>query len=949
MTNNILVGLTIGARLASNFRGAMSQTTSALAGLKRSGTDLRAEHQRMGQALAKSISEPVPRVRELRAEYDRLGGALQRLEMRNKSLAGSMRATQALSNQRADLRGEMMGTAISGAVAAAPILASISIAAGFQEKMRDTRITGGMSAGEESELSGVARQSAKKFNQTQDEVANGISVLVAGGISNVAQLKAYTPVMAKAAAATKSSMDDVGATAIAMSNSLQIGAKDFESSFTMLAYAGKKGQFEVRDMAKWLPNLAPQFAALGITGKRAVAEIGASLQVARMGAGSNDEAANNFRNFLGKITAPDTLKDFAKAGIDLKGSLQNLVSKGMTPTQAMLEVIGNYMTTKGPEAAQEFKRVMSVKDDAERQAAMDRLNEAHKLGELFQDMQAMNFIRPAIQNADKLKEIQQGAMGAGDSGLLDADLKLRMDTAAEQGKRFKIAMSEIALTLGGTLLPAVNSLVEGVMPLLQGFEKFAAANPGVIKGVLGVGAALFGGKMAVLGLRYGLNLLISPFAAARQAKDGFMTGWSVFQSMRAAGQFAPLAGGIGRIAKVGLGLGGSLKTGASVAMGALRGLSSMTGLWSIGGLLSRGVLMGVRSLGMLGRGALGAMHFMRLFSGGMMMAFGAPLRLAAGGIWHLTKLLGGGLVSGLRLAGHALMFVGRAMLMNPIGLAVTGLALAGLLIYRNWDRVGPYFRRAWAGIKSFFSGGLAAVSARIVNWSPLGLFYKAFAGVMSWFGVKLPANFTDFGSMLVKGLIDGITSKIGAAKAGILKLGGDIKGWFASTLGIKSPSRVFMGFGDNIAQGAALGIDKGRGRAGAAAAGLALATTMAWAKPVLPAPSAQPLPALTQRVVQQLRRPDALPQEALAARVMKARDAGGDLGESSIKPGRAKPAGGTQRAMSITYSPQITVAATAPQGVREQVSEALRLSQAEFERMLKRSEADRRRRSYETD
>lgn len=897
MTNNILVGLTIGARLASNFRGAMSQTTSALAGLKRSGTDLRAEHQRMGQALAKSISEPVPRVRELRAEYDRLGGALQRLEMRNKSLAGSMRATQALSNQRADLRGEMMGTAISGAVAAAPILASISIAAGFQEKMRDTRITGGMSAGEESELSGVARQSAKKFNQTQDEVANGISVLVAGGISNVAQLKAYAPVMAKAAAATKSSMDDVGATAIAMSNSLRIGAKDFESSFTMLAYAGKKGQFEVRDMAKWLPNLAPQFAALGITGKRAVAEIGASLQVARMGAGSNDEAANNFRNFLGKITAPDTLKDFAKAGIDLKGSLQNLVSKGMTPTQAMLEVIGNYMTTKGPEAAQEFKRVMSVKDDAERQAAMDRLNEAHKLGELFQDMQAMNFIRPAIQNADKLKEIQQGAMGAGDSGLLDADLKLRMDTAAEQGKRFKIAMSEIALTLGGTLLPAVNSLVEGVMPLLQGFEKFAAANPGVIKGVLGVGAALFGGKMAVLGLRYALNLIKSPFAAFSEGKDHVLKGVAHFRALQAAGKFAPMVSGMKRV-------GESIKTGLSVGAHALRGLSSMSLIWSRA-FISRAAAFGALSLGKL--------------------------------------------VSGIRLVGRALMFVGRAMLMNPIGLAITGLAVAGFLIYRNWDKVGPYFRRAWAGIKSFFSGGLAAVSARIVNWSPLGLFYKAFAGVMSWFGVKLPANFTDFGSMLVKGLIDGVTSKIGAAKAGILKLGGDIKGWFASTLGIKSPSRVFMGFGDNIAQGAALGIDKGRGRAGAAAAGLALATTMAWAKPVLPAPSAQPLPALTQRVVQQLRRPDALPQEALAARVMKARDAGSDLGESSIKPGRAKPAGGTLQAMNITYSPQITVAATAPQGVREQVSEALRLSQAEFERMLKRSEADRHRRSYETD
>ncbi|WP_238538840.1 phage tail tape measure protein [Pseudomonas sp. GM74] len=63
---------------------------------------------------------------------------------------------------------------------------------------------------------------------------------------------------------------------------------------------------------------------LGITGERVVAEIGASLQIVRRGAGSNDDAANNFKNFLSKLTAPETLKAFEKAGIDLKGSLKRL-------------------------------------------------------------------------------------------------------------------------------------------------------------------------------------------------------------------------------------------------------------------------------------------------------------------------------------------------------------------------------------------------------------------------------------------------------------------------------------------------------------------------------------------------------------------------------------------------------------------------------------------------
>lgn len=792
MANNILVGLTIGARLASNFRGAMGETMSALGGLKRSGTTLRVEHERMGKALARSIAEPIPHIRELRAQYDQLGNSLVRLEARNKALATSMRASEALRSQRANLRGEMMDTAVTGTVVAAPILASISIATGFQEKMRDTRITGGMSAGEEASLSKVVRSSAKQFNQTQDEVATGIGVLVAGGISNAKELAAYAPMMAKSATATKSSMDDVGATAIAMSKNLMIGAKDFESSFTMLAYAGKKGQFEVRDMAKWLPSLSPQFAALGITGKRAVAEIGASLQVARMGAGSNDEAANNFRNFLAKITSPDTLKDFAKAGIDLKGSMQNLVSQGMTPMQAMLKLIQDYMGKQGPGAAAALKQTLAIKDDQERQAAMQRLTEAYKLGELFQDQQAMAFIRPAIEHQQDLQNIQKGAMGAGDSGLLDADLKLRMETSAEQGKRFKVAMSEIALTLGNTLLPAVNSLVEGVVPMLERFESFASKNPGLIKGVLGVAGALIGGKLAMLGLRYGLNLLISPFAAARQAKDRFMAGWSVFQSMRAAGQFAPLATGLRRI----------------------------------------------------------------------------------------TGLLSGRLLSGLRLAGQGVLWLGRAMLMNPIGLLVTAIAIGAYLIYRNWDKIKGVLMAGWRWMK------------------------------------VLASTFYDAGGHLITGLIGGVLAKVGAAKATIVKLGGDIKGWFASTLGIKSPSRVFMGFGDNIAQGAALGIRRSTSLASAAAGGMAKAAVSGWGKPGVAQGAAA--------------------RADLAANLSRSRQ------QSSMPAAGAAGDSG----MQITFSPQITVQGGGD--VRDQVAKALELSFTQFERLMKRYESDRMRRSYGT-
>lgn len=124
---------------------------------------------------------------------------------------------------------------------------------------------------------------ALKWNQTQTEVAKGTGVLIAGGISSAKELEAYVPVMAKTATATRASMDDLGSVAIALNDNLGISAAGLERSMNMLAFAGKSGQFELADMAKWLPQLTPQFAALGVTGERAVAEIGASLQIARRG------------------------------------------------------------------------------------------------------------------------------------------------------------------------------------------------------------------------------------------------------------------------------------------------------------------------------------------------------------------------------------------------------------------------------------------------------------------------------------------------------------------------------------------------------------------------------------------------------------------------------------------------------------------------------------------
>ncbi|HFB2131677.1 TPA: phage tail tape measure protein, partial [Escherichia coli] len=73
-----------------------------------------------------------------------------------------------------------------------------------------------------------------------------------------------------------------------------------------------------------------------------------SLQIAKIGAGSTDEAANNFKNFLTKIFARDTQKQFADLGIDLQGSIASYKAAGISPIEGMLSVIERYLNAKSP-------------------------------------------------------------------------------------------------------------------------------------------------------------------------------------------------------------------------------------------------------------------------------------------------------------------------------------------------------------------------------------------------------------------------------------------------------------------------------------------------------------------------------------------------------------------------------------------------------------------------
>lgn len=352
--------------------------------------------------------------------------------------------------------------------------------------------------------------------------------------------------------------------------------------------------------------------------------------------------------------------------------------------------------------------------------------------------------------------------------------------------------------------------------------------------------------------------------------------------------------------------------------------------------------------------------------------------------------------------GKGLLMMSRALLANPIGLIITGIAVAAYLIYDNWEPisawfanlwtnvtayfqsfctwvqgiwngatewvssawsgVSDYFGQLWDGITSFFDSGIGNITATILNWSPLGLFYQAFAGVLSWFGIDLPAKFTEFGSNLISGLVNGIRNAWEGAKQIVSDLGDGIKGWFAEKLGIHSPSRVFKGYGVNVVEGLAIGMDKAEPLALDASKNLSSAVKFA---PVLNSIETAFKPILNEKkgffgslwddikfganFVGNLlginqpadyRTPDFNPNSS--GQNPSIFHDYQPLNRNAVTNNETNQHNG----IVVNFNPTIHVGGNQTQGVMEQVQQGLNMSLVEFERLLNRVLDQRQRRAY---
>jgi TP901 family phage tail tape measure protein len=319
-------------------------------------------------------------------------------------------------------------------------------------------------------------------------------------------------------------------------------------------------------------------------------------------------------------------------------------------------------------------------------------------------------------------------------------------SAAESGsKTFKTAMTSIGLSLSDVQNGMQSDAQGTLFKIVEAINRLPAnQRPGAIVGLVGLEHVKTLSKLVTNTEEWRRQISLANNAAAKgsmqrefaKRMQAMSSAWQLFKNSF---------------------FDANTESGSALRGALLGTMKTMTGLFS-------GVADFMRAHPALTAGIVKTVAVVALLVG----VFGAAaIALAAligpFAMWSLGLTF---MVPALGAVAAGIGTVVAVLLANPIGLAITGIAAAALLVWKYW-----------LPIKTFFAG--------------------------------LPAQLSEWGRMAARGFVDGLIGAWTAAKTAVMGAADAVTGWFKEKLGIRSPSRVFAGLGSQTMAGLALGLSRG--------------------------------------------------------------------------------------------------------------------------------------------
>ncbi len=314
--------------------------------------------------------------------------------------------------------------------------------------------------------------------------------------------------------------------------------------------------------------------------------------------------------------------------------------------------------------------------------------------------------------------------------------------AADKGtKKFKAAMKEIGLSTSEVQKGMQKDATGTMMKVMEAIGKLPAEKQlGVMVELVGLEHSDTLAKLANNTKEWRRQLELANGEAAkgsmsREFQARLQTTNAQWQIMK------------NRVEEVAVNLGSVLLPAVNSTFGAITPfVSAVADFARENPKLTQGIVGTVVALTSLKLGALVAGYAFTFLKGGALSIVGLFYRTAAAATLMGTSTTAAAagptlLGKAFMFAGRGILWMGRALLLNPIGLAITAIAGAAYLIYENWDKLKPFFTQLWADIVAVFDSAIAGIREGIQSVVKFWDDTKSTVG-NAWQGTK---NFFGFG------------------------------------------------------------------------------------------------------------------------------------------------------------------------------------------------------------
>ncbi|CRD45932.1 phage tail tape measure protein [Stenotrophomonas maltophilia] len=484
--------ITIGGEVSKSLKDALSFAND---GVKRLGDE--AGKLELKLAAMKKSGTAYTR---MRAQADALRASQEALERVEAKRTANLEKREKLGASFKAARGTL-GTAVTA------LAKPVENASGFARQNQQIGVAANLSRAQVSALGRAILQQSRATNQGADDLQRSIKLMVAAGM-DAQSAQASLGAVGRTTTVTGASIDDVAQAAAALQQSFDIDPSRMQNALDVLVVNSQQGSLGLKDMAQVLPVLGSSFEAMKLQGTSAAATLGAALEATLDSAGGADKAASNMKSFMSEVLSPDIQEKAKKSlNLDLRKIIGDAQTSGGNPFDAAMQ--GIIQATAGDQK---------------------------KIGTLFSDAQAKNFVQPMIENWDTYIRVRDKALN-GSAGTTDAAYADAMQTDPQKIEGAKIAVDNLSKAFGAALLPAVGEAAVKLTELLNGVTSFVQENPKLIANTTQIVVGMLGMRAAVLGARYAWTFLQGPILGVQKAIQLFRGGSLLAQ----LGRFGPMA------------------------------------------------------------------------------------------------------------------------------------------------------------------------------------------------------------------------------------------------------------------------------------------------------------------------------------------------------------------------------------------------------------------------